>query len=133
MIAKKILLYSLAFSAMGVIYSCSDDSFEELHPEVYNSTPLPCDSTDMTYDGEIKALFLTHCGSDRTSCHKAPNTQDINLDNYFDAKDLGDNGDLMGAVLHQSGWEPMPDGGSMLDDCTISKLQNWVHNGCPEN
>ncbi len=114
------------------IFSCSNDNFEDIHPGIYDPSTEPCDTAGMTYDVDMVPIFLASCGSDRTACHKSPNTQDINLDNYFDARDLAVNGDLMGSILHQTGYEPMPDGGGFLDQCSTNKIQNWIDRGCPQ-
>ena len=113
------------------LWGCSSDNFEDIHPGIYD-TNAPCDTAGMTYDTDMVPLFLTHCGSDRNNCHKSPNTQDVNLDNYLDAKDLAVNGDMMGSILHQAGFKPMPNGGETLDKCSIDKIQNWIDRGCPQ-
>ncbi|MBU3928662.1 MAG: hypothetical protein KKB74_12720 [Bacteroidetes bacterium] len=43
------------------------------------------------------------------------------------------NGSLMGAIRHESGWSPMPKNTNQLDDCTIRKLEIWVANDTPNN
>jgi hypothetical protein len=122
----------LAIGLFLIIAGCSNDNLEDIHPGIYDPPTTPCDTAGMTYDVDMVPLFLTSCGSDRTACHKAPNTQDINLDNYFDARDLALNGDMMASILHQTGYAPMPDGGGFLDQCSTNKIQNWIDRGCPQ-
>jgi hypothetical protein len=131
-IKNNLFLFLLAAIFIS-LYACKNDNLEDIHPEIFNPPATPCDTAGMTYDADMKPLFLSKCGSDRTACHKAPNTQDVNLDNFTDARDLAVNGDIMGSVLHQGGYQPMPDGGGMLDQCSINKIQNWIDRGCPEN
>jgi hypothetical protein len=114
-----------------ITIACSNENFEDIHPNAFNPQ-APCDTAGMTYNNDMKPLFIASCGADRTLCHKAPNTQDINLDNFFDARDIAMSGDMMGSILHQSGLTPMPDGGGFLDQCSINKIQNWIQSGYPE-
>src|SRR6187455_2261028 len=107
----KILEFKFLFLAtalfVGCLTGCSNDSIEDLHPGIYGPDTIPCDTANMTYEMHMKPLFLSKCGSDQTDCHKSPNTPDINLDNYFDARDLAVNGDMMDAILHKPGSTPM--------------------------
>jgi hypothetical protein len=109
---------------------CKNDNFEEIHPYV----PEVCDTTgNISYNNEIRAIMSTSCGSNDLNCHLTGNTQDINLDNFFDTRDIATNGDLMGSILHEPGFTPMPDGGGKLNDCLIQKIQAWINRGEPEN
>jgi hypothetical protein len=132
----KISQFKITFLAgaifIGVFTGCSNDSIEDLHPGIYDNTE-PCDTANMTYDTHMKPLFITKCGADKTDCHKAPNVQDVNLDNFADARDLGMNGDITGAILHQPGFTAMPNDGTTLSQCNINKILAWVNRGCPEN
>lgn len=114
-------------------FGCSNENLEDIHPGIYDPPTAPCDTAAMTYNNDMKPLFLGSCGADRNTCHKGPNTHDVNLDNYFDARNLGVDGDLMMSVLHENGVEPMPpDGNPPLSQCNINKIQNWVDRGCPQ-
>jgi hypothetical protein len=116
-----------------LISSCKNDNLEDIHPGIFDPPEIPCpDTLGMTYLVNIKPIFETKCGSTLIDCHKSGNTQDINLDNYFDAKDLAVNGDLLGGILHLSGFEPMPKNAGFLDQCNINKIKNWINNGEPE-
>src|SRR4051812_30411844 len=121
------------FTAITIITfaGCASDSIEDIHPGIYGQTGV-CDTAGMTYDKDMTPLFLTSCGSNDNGCHKTPNPQDVNLDNYSDAKDVALSGDMMGSVLHLPGYHPMPDNGGKLSDCSINKIQAWINNGCPQ-
>jgi len=111
------------------LYACSSDNFEELHPGVFNT----CDTTvAISYDGEISQILSLKCGSGDINCHKTGNVPDVNLDSYSSVKDIAMNGDLLGTIMHQQGFAPMPLGQPRLDDCTINKITAWVNRGMPE-
>jgi len=125
---SRLLTTGLLITLLG----CSNDNFEDINPGIYDPSPVPCDTAGMTFNVDMVPLFLTNCGSDRTACHKSPNAADINLDKYPDVRDLAVNGDLMGAILHQTGYEPMPSSSSFLDQCSTNKIQSWIDRGCPQ-
>jgi hypothetical protein len=112
---------------------CKNDNLEDIHPGLYNPVEIPCpDTLGMTYLTNIKPIFETKCGATDINCHKTGNVDDINLDNYTDAKDLAVNDDLLGSLLHLAGYEPMPKDAGFLDNCNLNKIKNWVNNGEPE-
>jgi len=44
-----------------------------------------------------------------------------------------DNGKLLGAVTHASGYSPMPKNQAQLSDCNIQKITNWINKGALNN
>ena len=48
-------------------------------------------------------------------------------------KAIASNGKLIGTVNWASGFSPMPKGGSKLPNCNITKLQQWINAGAPNN
>jgi len=112
----------LIFILLVGILSCTNDNQEEF----YNATE--CDTSDITFSATIKPIIDNNC----KSCHQAGSASGILLVSYSDIKTRVDDGSLMGAIKHQSGYSPMPQGGK-LDDCTISKLDAWINNGALNN
>jgi mono/diheme cytochrome c family protein len=90
-----------------------------------------CDTTAMTYNGQIAAIFSANC----YSCHagSASSGAGIKLDNYNIAQAYAISGILLKSVKHQSGASAMPKNASKLDACTISKIEAWVNRGAPQN
>jgi hypothetical protein len=122
---KLITLFSLLLS---VSFGCYYDNFEELHPTI-----TACDTTGtITYTNEIAAILSSNCGTGDIACHKDGNPDDIVLDNYLDVSFLVMDGSLMGSILHQPGFTPMPKNGGFLGDCETQKIQAWVNRGAPE-
>lgn len=84
-----------------------------------------CQNTGVTYTITAQILDL-NCND----CHDSA-TQEGGyiLDNYDDVKSIVDTGLLSCVINHNSGCSKMPQFRPKLDDCTISKIENWITNG----
>ncbi len=88
-----------------------------------------CDTTSFTYSGTIAPLMQTHC----TGCHNSPSAAGGSLADYASVKDAAVNGRLLGDIEHLPGYNAMPLGGNMLDDCQITQIKKWVTAGASNN
>ncbi len=88
-----------------------------------------CDTTNVTFSGQIWPMMESYC----TGCHSpsAPGGG-IVIDGYEDMVALAGNGSLMGSILYDEGYAPMPTN-QMLSDCNISLLQKWIDDGLQDN
>lgn len=126
---KKISIrkYSLiiALFLIGFLQSCYYDNIEELYPEA-----PACDTTNVTYSGDVWPLINDNC----TNCHSggAPSAN-VSLTNYDEISAAAQNGSLLGTIRHEDGWSPMPKNGGKLPDCDIEKIETWVNAGTPDN
>jgi hypothetical protein len=118
-------LYSLpVLFILVVVFSCSKKNEEELGG---NTT---CNSTNMTFAANIKPILQNAC----FSCHGNGLSQNgINFDTYAGVKAVADNGKLVGAITHASGFSPMPQSAPKLSDCNINKIEDWVNHGALNN
>ncbi|MBL7857277.1 MAG: hypothetical protein JNM57_06280 [Cyclobacteriaceae bacterium] len=88
-----------------------------------------CDASLFAYNTAIKPILENAC----VGCHKTGSLGgNINLVGYANVKVQVNNGNLMGSIKHATGFVPMPQG-SKLPDCDITKIQNWVDAGAPNN
>lgn len=107
-----------------LVFSCSKKNEEEL------GAGATCDSNSMTYAANIKPILQNAC----FSCHGNGLSQNgINFDTYSGVKAVADNGKLVGAITHASGFSPMPQSAPKLSDCNINKIKDWVNQGAPNN
>ncbi len=88
-----------------------------------------CDTTNFTYSGAIAPIMQTYC----VGCHSSSSSTGGGLATYADVKDAAINGRLIGDVSHSAGYNAMPLGGSMLQDCQITQIKKWVAAGAPNN
>lgn len=116
------LLTPVIFSVLLSLSSCANDNQEDFYEQ------LQCDTSNITFSATIDPIIDRNC----KSCHFSGNGTGVTLVSYNDIKALVDNGSLMGAIKHQAGYSPMPQGGK-LDDCTISKLDKWISDGALNN
>lgn len=106
-------------------------AFGRANVKVVNTEPVdPCDVVNVGFAAVIRPILQSNC----TSCHSGPfPPENISLNTYAGAKAVADDGRLYGAISHASGFDPMPQGGTKLDDCSIRKIKSWIDKGAPND
>jgi hypothetical protein len=67
-------------------------------------------------------------------CHNAAsNFGNIKLETYEQVVQRVEDGRLLGAIRHESGFSPMPQGNPKLSDCQIAQIEAWIDEGYPQN
>lgn len=116
----------LFFLSIGVLSSCDTTSEEEL----LNDANFVCDTSNVSFSNTIQPLVSTNC----QSCHNNRSQQGgVNLEGYTNVKIYVDNGEFLGTIRHDPGFDPMPRGSSKLPNCDISKIETWINNGALDN
>jgi len=123
----KALLVSLVLG-LSLLSGCYYDSKEYLYPTL-NTV---CDSVStQTYDATISKILNDNC----VSCHSGSSPSGgVLLNSYTNVKTQVDNGQLLGSILHSSGFtgsKAMPPSSS-LDDCSINAIKKWIKNTAPQ-
>lgn len=120
---KKVLIILFV---TAILTSCYYDNEVLLNPG--NGT---CDTNGVTYNGTVVTLLQT---SGCIGCHSgAAPSGNISLATYANVKAVAQNGKLYGAINHSPGFSPMPQGGSKLSNCNISKIKAWIDAGSINN
>ncbi|MFL5764201.1 MAG: c-type cytochrome domain-containing protein [Bacteroidia bacterium] len=89
-----------------------------------------CDTAAYTYSGRIRPLFDTWC----VGCHNTSGAGGgYDFSGYSGVVASITSGRLLGAVKHDPGFIPMPQGAPILSDCDISAVQKWINSGYPQN
>ena len=89
-----------------------------------------CDTVNMKYAANVLPIIQVNC----YSCHgNGVITNGINLDGYSNLKIQVDNGNLIGAITHASGFTPMPYNLPKLSDCNINIIKAWIARGAQNN
>ena len=110
----------------SVLSGCYYDVEEELYPESFNS----CDTSNVTYSQTVRPILDLNC----MSCHSQLSQQGgVVLETYSNVISYVNSGQLLGAIKHDPGFEPMPQGVAKLSDCNILKIEKWVQTGSPDN
>ncbi len=121
---RKIFPVYVIFATL-VFQGCYYDVEEELYPD--NAT---CITDSITYILTVRPILDQNC----MECHNAvSNLGNVTLETYSDVAGVASSGQLVGAISHDPAYAAMPQGKSMLDDCTILKIETWVLAGSPNN
>ncbi len=105
------------------ISSCYYDNEEDLYPGSSS-----CDTSNVTYSKSVAPVFASNCNS----CHSSGSPSgNIITDNYSSVK--ANISRIRGAVNHQSGYSQMPQNGSKLPTCELTKIDVWINQGMPNN
>ena len=108
-----------------IFTGCYYDKEEELYGA------LPCETANVSYATNISSIMSVYgC----LSCHGSANpSAGVVLNNYSGVKTSADNGSLYGSLTHNSGFAPMPQGGSKISNCDLSRIKAWIDAGAPNN
>jgi hypothetical protein len=114
-----------------LVYNCMYDNEEELYPDIDSGEK--CDTLNISLSNSIKPILSNNC----YSCHSNSNSgtfgAGINLETYSGLVEMVNRGRLIGAITHSPGFIAMPQGGTKLDDCSISKIRAWINGGALNN
>ncbi|MBK7407793.1 MAG: hypothetical protein IPJ40_06765 [Saprospirales bacterium] len=89
-----------------------------------------CDTTHVTFTGYVFPVIQSYC----LGCHGSVSpVGGFSLNTYEAVKDVALSGKLYGAIAHQQGFSPMPQGGNPLSDCRIQKINAWIDAGALNN
>ncbi|RYY20770.1 MAG: hypothetical protein EOO04_19405 [Chitinophagaceae bacterium] len=127
----KQVLILMGISIVITLSACSSDSEDLLEPTTPNPANPTCDTTAVTFSATITPL-LTSYGC--TGCHSgtAPSGNFV-LTSYNAVKAKINDGRLFGAINHQAGFRPMPQGGNKMAACDINKIKAWIDRGALNN
>jgi hypothetical protein len=109
-----------------LIHGCIWDNEEELYP-----TLSECDTSSVSYAGDIVPMLSSHCYRCHSNSNAPGSGGGIRLEDYGDVVSSASR--ISGAINHQSGYLPMPQGGGKLPSCPIRKFDAWISNNTPNN
>lgn len=125
---KYNLIIAVVFGIL-MFSRCYYDSKEYLFPELISQ----CDTTSISYTKTVQPVLTQYC----LSCHSNNTASsfgaNIRLENHSDVLSYAQNGKLLGSVIHDAGFSPMPKGSSKLDECSINGIRAWIESGSPNN
>ena len=99
-----------------------------------NACPPPpstgCDTIDVSFATTVRA-HLDVC----QGCHAGGTdfNRNVDLSTITGVRAVAQSGQLLGALSHAPGFQPMPRGGAKLDDCSIAQIRSWIRDGMPNN
>ena len=87
-------------------------------------------NSTISYQEDIRPILELKC----MNCHAHPGVGGIYLDSFQLVHDLALDGSLLGSILSEPNYTPMPpEGNSLLDSCELFLLKSWINQGAPFN
>jgi hypothetical protein len=133
---KKILFSFLFCSSLVAVSTLVDSCYYDKESELYGTTTgtTTCDTAATKFATFVSPLITSSCAS--SSCHSATTkASGINLSSYTTIKTYitGSKAAFLGSIKRTSGYSPMPQGGSKLAACDITKIEAWITAGMQNN
>ena len=123
----KQLFFAATLLVVVGFYSCTKDKTGQ--PDTTDCTVV--DAATNTYDLKIKTIMDDNCAF--SCCHNAGTARaGVVLDSYAATKSAVENKDVLCAIRHANGCEPMPSPSDKLADSLITFIACWKNNGCPQ-
>jgi hypothetical protein len=123
---KKFMRYLviLVLVVFTLLASCKYNSEEDLYG-------AGCNTSNVNYSFTITGLLSKYqC----VNCHSGGSPSgNIKLASYTDVKARVTDGKLWGSINHLPNFKAMPQTGSKMSECDISKFKAWIDNGAPNN
>lgn len=90
-----------------------------------------CDLDNVTFSQTVFPNLQTYgC----VSCHSGTSPSGgLLLNTYANVQSAVQSGRLMGAILRQQGYAPMPPSGDAMSECAVNQIQKWIDNEMPNN
>jgi len=124
--SKKLAIPWMMMLAIYTLPGCVWQNEEELFPEAGI-----CDTTSVTFSNDIVPILANNC----YGCHSNLNAPSfgggLSFEDHEDVAGYSDR--IIGAINHNEGFLPMPQGGSKLDPCSINLIEVWAGSGAPDN
>lgn len=120
---KRLLAVTgMALMVFYLTWSCEHEPEEIAGPTP--PTPVPCDTSNITYNGDVYPIFDQYC----IFCHSGAVPEGgIDLTDYETVSFLAQSGQLIGSINHDAGYSPMPQNAEKLSDCLIRTIEIWVN------
>jgi len=126
---KAVLMIMATILSVSLIESCYYDKADLLYPD----GKTPCDTSVVAkFSSEVLPVMNANCNS--SGCHNTVDASSgVILDTYAGVKAQTANGRLMGSMNQTGAFSAMPKGAGKLNPCTITKIQQWINSGTPNN
>ena len=122
-INNQINVFLLCLTAI-VISSCYYDNELELYGNE------ECNTSNISYASFVEPVLENNC----YGCHStAANQGGVSFEGHANLVSTLAAGRFEGAIRHDAGFSPMPQGAPKLSDCTVDKIIAWIADGALNN
>lgn len=96
-----------------------------------NCAGISCDTaTAVTYSGDIQPMIATYCGG----CHGGSSpSAGLDLNNFSVVKANVVSGRIQGSMSGDPNFTSMPPNSALLPSCYVTKIEQWLADGTPDN
>lgn len=129
---KSVLVIALlTFTFFATISSCKDDDHHaDGIPNSDYINAADCTGTSPTYTANVAPITETKCAI--SGCHNAATaSHGLIIEGYDALKNNFNDHNLLCAINHTSGCEPMPKDQPKLSDAEIKTITCWAKNNFP--
>lgn len=121
----KIFLPLFFVLCFALFNACRKESEEDLIADfVY------CKDSLVSFSDNILPILQQEC----VSCHSGGGAEaGVKLDGYANLMNTVDSITLMAVITHENGYEPMPQGRPIMNECKINTIQMWIREGMQDN
>jgi hypothetical protein len=126
---KAFLMIAVTILAVSLFESCYYDKADLL----YANGKTACDTTAAA-KFSVDVLPIMNASCNTGGCHSTIDAASgVILDTYAGVKAQVANGRLMGSMNQNGAYSAMPRGAAKLNSCILTKIQQWINSGTPNN
>lgn len=88
--------------------------------------------SDVQFSTQVLPIFQANCNF--SVCHSSSGQANgIDLSSYASLQATSSPEQVLGAIQHDPGFDPMPKNSSKLPDCQIQTIATWIDEGAKDN
>ena len=125
---KKGVIFSILTLSLGFVIISHFSCVKDIGPLPTKITVAFCDSLNVKYSTDINQIMITYCAT-KASCH-GTGASAGDFSTYGGVQPYASDGELRDRVLVQ---KDMPQGGPLLADSLLQKIDCWLQKGFPNN
>jgi hypothetical protein len=130
---KNLIITLTAFTFFATISSCKKEDDDHHAGGTQNSDYInaaDCTGSSPTYTADVAPITETICAT--SGCHNAATaSHGLDLEGYDAVKNNFNDHNLLCAINHANGCDPMPKGLPKLSDAQIKTITCWAKNNFP--
>ena len=125
---KSFKIITLLIVGFFFFTACEDNKEEVPDPQEQEQEQEQI--KDVSFANDVKPIFDANC----VGCHgNSSSFGGYNFESFSNLSNHVSDAALLGAIKHESGFSPMPQGGSKLSNTNIEKIEVWINEGAQNN
>ena len=125
---KKGIVFSSIACLTALVIILQNSCVKDIGPLPVKVSVAFCDSLNVKYSSDINPIMITYCAT-KASCH-GTGASAGDFSTYGGVQPFANDGELRDRVLVV---KDMPQGGPLLADSLLQKIDCWLQKGFPNN